>query len=197
MKIRITPGAVLLWLAILPKGPMRLFSTLLAAAIHECGHLLAAHLLKLPLRRMEIDLLGARLYPARALPSYKAEAILAAAGPLFSLLPALVPWRSPFFLALRAASLSFALFNLLPIDGFDGGRLLSALLFWLLGQERGEHLLQWISYFTLLLLFSLSACLLLRYGSDAAMTVVAASLFGRLLTTSPEVTINRQKKARI
>lgn len=180
MKIRITPGALLLFATLLCQSDTAALALLLAALAHECGHMLAAHLLGIRLRLLELDLAGARLYPARAIPSYRDEGLLAAAGPAASLLAALLfPFKGAFFVAFRTAALSQALFNLLPIDGFDGGRMLSALLAPLCGAERAKGALDISTYLCLLFLFTLSACLLLRFGESMALAVLAASIFAR------------------
>ena len=181
MKLRITPGAILLLLALLWRGQGAL-PLLLAAAIHEAGHLLIARLLNIRLHRMELDLLGARLYPALPLPSYRAEALLALGGPVFSLLTALLALLldAPVLQELTTASLSLGLFNLLPVEGFDGGRILCAVLSLAGGVQTARRVLFFTTYLSLLLLFSLSACLLLRYGEDAALAILSASLFARL-----------------
>ena len=180
MKLRITPGAALLLLALLSRGKESL-PVLLAAALHEAGHLLAARYLGVRLQRMELDLLGARLYPALPLPSYGTEALLALGGPLFSLLGAAL--CRPQFSAAHPfvfTSLSLGVFNLLPIEGFDGGRILSALLSLFGGEAAARHTLLFTTYVSLTALFSLSACLLLRYGEDAALAILSASIFARL-----------------
>ena len=161
MKIRITPGAILLLLILAFSRSLFFAASLLAALFHECGHLLAARLLGIRIALLELDLGGARLYPARIIRSYRAEGLLAAAGPFFSLLLALLLTgrSSPLAAALRAATLSLALFNLLPIEGFDGGRMLCALLASFLPEEGVRSLLSITSYAVLLLLFSLSSCL--------------------------------------
>ena len=185
MKIRITPGAMLLLCVMAFSGSSLFLATLLAAAFHECGHLLAARLLGIRMRSLELDIPGARLFPATPLPSCRAEAILAAAGPAASLLLALLTLPHPcaFALSVRTATLSLALFNLLPIEGFDGGRVLHSLLAPVLGEEHAAKALCVTSYLSLLLLFALSACLLLRYGENLALAVLAASLFARLFLT--------------
>ncbi len=182
MRLRITPGALLLFAVMAAERDLLFWATTLAALIHEMGHLLAAKYAKIPIRMLEIDLMGAQIYPAGAIATYKGEAILAGAGPLFSLLLALpaAQGSNAFSQALLTATLSFALFNLLPIKGFDGGRLLHAPVATKYGPEAAEKLLAVTTYLSLLLLFSLSSCLLLRYGESATLAVLSASLFARL-----------------
>lgn len=182
MKIRITPGALLLLSAMLFTGDVLFPATLLAAVWHECGHLLAARALGVRLRLLELDIPGARLFPAGALPSYAAEGWLAVAGPAASfLLAALVfPLQGGFFTALWAATLSLGLFNLLPISGFDGGRMLGALFTPLFGERIGTTAVRAASYLSVFFLFSLSATLLLRYGENLSLAILCASLFARI-----------------
>lgn len=182
MKIRITPGAVLFLAVQLFTSSSLFAASLIAAFFHECGHLLAARALRIPLRLMEIDLMGARIFPAGLLPSYKAEGLLAAAGPAASLLLALplTGGDGALTTALRFSTLSFALFNLLPIEGFDGGRVLFAVLASRFHEKTAEQVLFFTSYLSLLLLFSLSSCLLLRYGENATLAVLTAALFAHL-----------------
>ncbi len=186
MKIRIAPALLLFLFLLALGGRFLLFATLLAALFHECGHLLAAALGSIPIRLMEIDLFGAKIYPAGLIPSYKKELFLAAAGPAFSLLLAvfLLPYGGIFVTALKSATLSLALFNLLPIGEFDGGRVLHAALLLVLPQELADRVLAVTSYLFLLLLFSLASCVLLKYGQNLALTVLCASLFAKLFLPS-------------
>lgn len=182
MKIRITPGALLLFAVMLFTGDILFWATLLAATIHECGHLLAARLLGVRLRLLELDIPGARILPVGALPSYFAEGWLAAAGPLASfLLAALVyPLDGAFFAAVFAATLSLGLFNLLPVGEFDGGRIFAAVLSPLLGEKNATRTRLIASYLSIFFLFSLSATLLLRFGENLSLAVLCASLFARI-----------------
>ena len=186
MKIRIAPALLLFLFLLALNGRFLLLATLIAALFHECGHLLAAALGNIPIRLMEIDLFGAKIHPARLIPSYKKELLLAGAGPLFSLLLAvfLLPYSGVFATALKSATLSLAIFNLLPIGEFDGGRVLHAGLSLVLPQEIADRLLAASSYLFLLLLFSLASCMLLKHGQNLALTVLCASLFAKLFLTS-------------
>ncbi len=182
MKVRITPGAVLLLLAMAYSQGVLFLAVLMAAAFHECGHLAAAKLLGIRLQLLELDLPGARLVTAGAIPSYLAEGALAGAGPCASLLllAFTMPHASPFFLTVSAVTLLLALFNLLPISGFDGGRMLHALLAAKVGMRVAGQALAISSYLCLLLLFSLSACLVLRYGENMMLALICATFFAKL-----------------
>ncbi len=181
MKVRITPGAILLLAVLLGTRSIFFSASIAAALLHETGHIAAAKALGIKLRCIELDITGARLFPARAIPSYKKEWLLAAAGPFASLLcGAAILAGNRFFAAFGTASLSLALFNLLPIRGFDGGRMLYALLAARRGVERARAVLFAGTYLSLLFLFALSACLLLRYGQNVALAVLSATLFAKL-----------------
>lgn len=182
MKIRITPVAVLFLMVLTRAKSYLLPATLLAALFHECGHLLAAKYLNVHVACLEIDLFGAKIYPVGFIPSYRAEMLLAAAGPAFSLLLGafLLPHGGAFVAALKSATLSFALFNLLPIRDFDGGRILQGALAQLLEEDRADRVLAVTSYLSLLFLFSLSSCVLLKYGQNLSLAVLSASLFAKL-----------------
>ena len=182
MKIRIAPGAILLLLALLQHRAPLLPAFLLAAAVHELGHIGAAWALGIRLRALELDVMGAQLTPALPFPSYRAELLLAAAGPAASLLLGcfLLPHAHPFAQLLLTTTLAFALFNLLPIEQFDGGRIVSALLAPFLPVRAAGRVRGALSYTTLLLLFALSSCCLLRYGQNLALAVLCASLFARI-----------------
>ena len=182
MKIRITPGALLLLSVMLFTKDMLFPATLLAATWHECGHLLTARVLGVRLRLLELDIPGARLFPSGPLPSYAAEGWLAAAGPAASFLLAalILPLKGEFFAALFAATLSLGLYNLLPVSGFDGGRVLSALVAPFFGEQISVRVTRVASYLSIFFLFSLSATLLLRYGENLSLAVLCASLFARI-----------------
>jgi Zn-dependent protease len=199
MRIRITPGALLLFAVMLFTGDVLFWATLRAATVHECGHLLAARALGIRLRLLELDIPGARIVPAGALPSYLAEGVLAVAGPVASLLLAALvyPLNGTFFAAVLAATLSLGLFNLLPVGDFDGGRLLAAVLTPLLGLKIASRIRLAASYLSIFFLFSLSATLLLRFGENLSLAVLCASLFARIFLFEQMPPAPSQGKRRI
>ena len=154
MRIELRPGAAMafgLLVALDPAG--LLLPLLMAAALHEAGHILALRLCGVAISRLQIGFTGAVLHTA---PMGRREALFcAAAGPsvnllLFLLLRRVIPVFS-FLNLLLAAS------NLLPVFPLDGGRILAA-LFPKAASAIGTALL------LLLLASGMVSCLIFRWG---------------------------------
>lgn len=178
------PIAVVFFAGILFSDRSGLFPAVaLAAGFHEAGHLLAAKAMKIPMAGMRLDLLGARLETRGRLLSYGEEWLLCAAGPLFSLLLAVLPfplWEgSAFARQISGASALLGCLNLLPIRTFDGGRMLSDFLSAAAGERCAEKALDVTSFCCLFLLWSASVYCLLRVGSGLSLLAFSMSLFLR------------------
>lgn len=130
--IRVSAGALLAAAALLFFCEGRVLAALLlAAAVHEAGHLAALRALGGRLAGFRADACGAVLEPAGAL-TPAGEILCAAAGPLAGAagalaLSALGRAGAGDVLTLAAGmSLGLSLFNLLPVLPLDGGRILCA-----------------------------------------------------------------------
>ena len=123
LRIRVHPSLIL-WISVMFYGnPVLVCVFFLASALHEMGHILALHQMgKAPIN-LTLTMLGAQMEVPPL--SYRQEFLAAAAGPCVSLLLTCV---FPVWPALGLCSLCLGLFNLLPIPGLDGGRMLSSLL---------------------------------------------------------------------
>ncbi|MBR2616588.1 MAG: site-2 protease family protein [Clostridia bacterium] len=167
---------------------MLCLSAFLAAAFHEAGHLLAARLLRIPIRTLRLDLLGARMDTVGRLLGYGEEWLLCAAGPLFSLLLSCglsFLWdQFAFTRLLSCASLLLGLLNLLPIRSFDGGRMLSVAVSATLGETAADYLLKLTSFLFLFLLWALSVYFLLRAGDGLSLFCFSMSLFSHFFAIS-------------
>lgn len=99
-----------------------------ACLLHEMGHLAAMLWLNVPVSEICFYGAGVKIVPKkRSLTGYGKEFAVLAAGPLANLL---VFALSYFFIGGQAAvfgaiSLVTGLFNLLPLKGFDGGRIIA------------------------------------------------------------------------
>ncbi len=150
----------------------------LAVAVHEAGHLLAAKWMNIRVEKVAFGLLGARI-GISGVQSYQKEALLAAAGPATSFLCAilLAPlFKMHFFAAACALSLILGCLNLLPVQTFDGGRVLHCLLAGRFGETVAGRWMRWISFGFLTLLWLFSVYLLLRAGSGISWLGFSATL---------------------
>ena len=180
MKIKTSLSAILMLAAFFIFGQVtEAICVILAAALHEAGHIFAARRLGIGLRSISFDPLGARINTSDRLISYRKEALLALGGPLANILslgfsvPLALLSGSKFFIVFSYASAGLALINLLPIDTFDGGRIFYCV-------TRSYKILRILSFFCLFSIFCVSLYLLLRTGGALSVFIFSTSLFVRL-----------------
>lgn len=187
LRLEIEPAAAVMLTALLLTDRTGLcLAALLGAGIHEAGHIVAAKLLKIPVRALRFHLLGAGLEPGGRLLSYGEEFLLCAAGPLCSLLCAAAPaalWGKSLFLRqFSCVSLTLGLLNLLPVRGFDGGRMLEAALLPALGIRACGNIITASSLVLLFLLWAVAVYFLLRTGDGLSLWCFSMSLFSRFFS---------------
>jgi Zn-dependent protease len=172
----------LLWLLVIDKSGIAAMS-LLAAALHEVGHLLAAHFLKIPIRAMRFDLLGARIDVKGRILSYGEEWLLCMSGPLSSLLFSLIGsffWsHTKLAIAFSCASLLLGLLNLLPIQTFDGGRMLECALLSFTTPKKTGAILRGCTFLFLWLLWAFSAYLMIKIADGISLFFFTLTLLAR------------------
>lgn len=156
--------------------------TLAAIVIHEAGHLLAAYLLRMKPSGATADTIGVRLLFRGSPPSYGKEILLCAAGPLANLLSLLLALlcgtpTDSFFVS---ASAALALLNLLPIEGFDGGRILHSTLSLFLSPEKADKISYLFSFLFLFVLWCISVYLMMRVGNELSLFFFSTAIFFRL-----------------
>lgn len=145
-QVRITPGFLFLAAFLFYQSTSSFLVTfLLAAALHEGGHLLAARWRGVPVRTLSMTAFGCVLdFVDEALVRDRDLLWIAAAGPLCNLLFALLcvtPWVGRWRGAalFGAEHLLLALFNLLPVFPLDGAVLCAGLLKPKVGERRAEQ----------------------------------------------------------
>ena len=172
----------LFWMVFCDKSGIALMS-FLAAALHELGHLTAAGLMHIPIRAMRFDLLGARIDIKGRILSYGEEWLLCMSGPLssllFSLLGSLFWKHSPLALVFSCASLLLGLLNLLPIQTFDGGRMLECALLSFTTPQRAGSILRGCTFLLLWLLWAFSAYLMLKGADGISLFFFSVTLLAR------------------
>ncbi len=146
-----------------------------AVLLHEAGHLLAMRLCGVEPEAVTVGATGVEIrFGSTA--SYLQEAVIAAAGPLVSLLAALLASKGGAPLTgFAGANLLYCLLNLTPVSAADGGRILGAALFRLLGPERGWRVRLGIDLFFVIGLFA--AGIYVFAESRGNITLILCALF--------------------
>ncbi len=91
--------------------------------LHEVGHLIAASLCGVRVKRVGVSLTG--FYIVREAGSRAANIAISLSGPLANLLVAVLAWHPLYYFA--QVNLILGLCNLLPVSGTDGQRVLGML----------------------------------------------------------------------
>ena len=187
LRIGILPAVIFcIMLFFQPVGVV--FPSLAGAVLHESGHMLAAMLLGVPLRSLDIGLFGASLKVRGSLISYPKEFLLCAAGPAMNFLSAFAViifsehrgYYSECGEWFISVSAMLGLLNLIPAEGFDGGRMLSVTLTAVFGPRVSAMILSATTFLSIVALWMFSVFLLLRYGTSLSLFVFTLSLFYRL-----------------
>lgn len=160
---------------------------LLAAFIHELGHIIAAKKMKININDFNFGVLGARLNISGDIYSYRKEIILAAAGPAINILSAFVVYllfggeNSDIFIFF---SVMLAFLNLLPIQTFDGGRILECALLSCFSINISKNICTVISFVFVFVLWTASVYFLLIYSSSINLFIFSAALFASLFVSA-------------
>lgn len=140
---------------------------LLAAFLHECGHLTALHALAIPVKRIDVLPMGAVIaYDDSVCPHrHSAWVAFAGAGANFAAALVCLPFAYDLYvLFFVIANAALAVVNLLPIETLDGGTLLRSVLAQTRFDERSDCICRTISRVSLTLL----AVLFLFLGASSA-----------------------------
>ena len=187
LKIKIGFFSILLSLALILTRPDYFPALFFAVSIHELGHIIGARIANIPLRELKLGIFGAGLCPQNTLISYKKEILLSALGPLANFISIFLIkliasdelCQNAFFDNFLSSSLALGALNLLPIESFDGGRILLSLLSLRLSPKVALSIIDTVSFIIIFLLWTLSVYLLLRVSSSLSLFIFSAYLFSK------------------
>ncbi len=194
---------------------------MLAAFLHELGHLLAAKLQKIAVKEIKFGFSGVRIVTDERLTSYKNELILAVAGPMVNItvfftvlmffyprggIEALFNAAEAFlslsettvdgalgFLAL--SSLIQAIFNLMPVNTFDGGRILYCSIAQLADERIAAHVMSVTTAFSAFLLWTVALYLMLKVAAGLGIYVFAACIFASATGRKMQKSLDKMPEA--
>jgi stage IV sporulation protein FB len=158
---------------------------LLAAALHELGHIAAAKLCSIQLKELKLGIFGAALSTTSRLCSYKKEIILCVAGPAVNLIlgAALLPFFEssvPLIRFFTLSSLFLGFLNILPIHDLDGGRILKCILSQKLDPTTADKICKTLSFCLVSTMWLTSVYLIIRVSSSLSLFVFSAALFCKI-----------------
>lgn len=182
-KIRVHPFAIsglFVLLFVMPRTYT--FAVLSSVLLHELGHLTASLLYHKSPRSIKIIATGISIELAPA-SSYTEEIVTCAAGPLMNLLyiAAASFFSSHLSETVRTVSLLLCLLNLLPLETFDGGRILGAFCSLFFSERLADDILQITTAFSLTVLWVLSLYIFFYSGINMTLLIFSAYLFSYLI----------------
>ena len=184
-KIKISFSGALMIAALFFTHSYISIAALIAALLHELGHIIAAKVCKIPLKELRLGIFGAALKISTSFISYKQEIILSLSGPLVNLLcaiPLLIFFKEPseFCRLFIATSLFLGILNLLPITDFDGGRILYCLISYKFSPQCALKAIKISSFTLVFILWTLSVYLLIKLASSLSLFIFSLSLFSKM-----------------
>lgn len=203
MKIKLNFGALLLIFSIFCSNNILISGIyIFCAGVHEIGHLLAARILKIRIAEMSLDIAGAKITPAGQISSYKKEFFLCAAGPATSfaiasaslillkitgveinisfLYSTLNQELSAVYTALGFVfifSMIQGIINLIPISGFDGGRMGKSVIAYLFGEDIAQSSDRSITFIFAFILWMISVYILIKAGQGLSLFSFSLCMF--------------------
>ena len=174
--LRLLPLGALFLSLLLSEPPAMLLMAAGAIVLHEAGHVLGFVFLTGALPTLEADHFGLRLMPPRPLLP-REELWIALFGPFFNIFLGVLLCQvgGGFFFSLGAMHFLFALFNLLPYEGSDGGRVFHLLFLRLFRQKNSKRASVILSASTLSFFYFLS--LYVFYFTGEGLSCVFFSVF--------------------
>lgn len=155
---------------------------LAASLLHECGHfavMLAVH--DTP-KQVCFGVFGVRVERnERSVTGYFSQAAVSVAGPLANLLCAICLYTYCGVCDGMWIHVALGLFNLLPVEGLDGGEGLYRLLCPIWDENRAHRFVRWLSVSLLLPLTTLGFVLLFRNGGNVSLLILSFYLIFLLI----------------
>lgn len=158
--------------------------SLLSSGLHEMGHLYFMFLFRQRVNSVTFGAFGVRIdRQMSAALSYKKEAVIALGGILVNFIIAFTGilfyylWGSIFALKLTAVNIIIALFNMIPLDTLDIGRVLRYTLLCSIDENKCDRILTVISSVCVNLLAGISIFYSLTVGFNPSLIATSVYLY--------------------
>lgn len=175
-----------------------MFYVMTAVLLHEAGHIVAMYLIKIPPDAVTLKIGAAEIEGVTENGTQK-HFIIAAAGPVINILGMAVCFMAYRLFGNLSFALNFnimfvfALLNLLPILGLDGGDLLFCLLVRKISIKKSRRILIFFSIFNCFIIMAFGIYLFFKENNNPSLMLLALYLFCNL-RKSPEFKLSVYKK---
>ena len=159
------------------------FEVLLAAMLHEFGHLLSMKLFGVKIHSLTVLPYGAVISSDVSLLPYKKEAVVALSGVIINVtisVVSIVIWlftRDIYTLFFCVCNGFLAIINLVPVPTFDGARAIESMLCEYFTEEKTQLYMENVYYFSFLVLVLLSLYVLNVTEGNFSLVILLAYMF--------------------
>ena len=156
--------------------------SLLAAILHETGHVLMMKAMKCPAKSIALKPGAVVINTAKIQKSYKQDILISIAGPLTNFMAAVFCvllmnyLESPFISSFFWINAALGTFNLLPIHGLDGGRILQSILLQKMNANRTNITILILTIIIITVILSAGVLLFLSEHRNLSLLIVGAYL---------------------
>ena len=158
--------------------------SLLSSMLHESGHLVLMFIFRQKVDSVTFGSFGVRIERQLSCNlSYKKEAVIALGGILVNIFIAIsgaihyYMYDSEFYIKLSVVNVIIALFNMIPIDTLDMGRVLRYTLLYCMNEEKTERIVRSVSFVFVNLLAVVSVLYSLFFGFNLSLVTVTVYLY--------------------
>ena len=155
--------------------------------MHELGHIFAMVLYGKKINAVEISGLGVTIETSEGLTSYTGEIFVSCFGPIVNSILAIISYilirlniNTEYSVFLFCCNALYAVINILPAKGLDGGRILENLLLKYFSFDRAEKILSEISLCFVVLLWVISVYVLIKTTWNFTLFSICCYLFFKL-----------------
>ncbi len=146
----------------------------LSILLHEAGHLWVMALFGIGIESVTLLPIGIDIKRRQKYISYTKEIVLALAGIAVNMLAFFIFKKYEFF---AYTNLLYALINLIPTKGLDGGNALEAFLLSYFDMERADRVLKTVSFVFVILLWMLGIYILFILNGNISIFALSVFLF--------------------
>jgi stage IV sporulation protein FB len=180
-KIRISLTSLLLIPAVILDPSGTVITTVLAAFVHELGHLITIFAFGIGVKELSVTPYGLEIGTKRQYKSFGEEMAVSLAGCAVNFLCFFAFSRvTGYIKGFSHACLVLGILNALPVLSLDGGEALFAFLSSVTEHRKAVKISRALSFITLVLMWSIAAYIFLFSGYNYSLFIMAVWLFAKI-----------------